>query len=118
MTPVHSPIYGSTLHPHGTTREFLSMSRQLEVAIKFMVERTSRDRKVLVAYQLTGQQAKDMSVFSPISARRRSSSRRTRACAGWTIPSWWRACARRWTRWRRTRSYVASSRRFRAMRSS
>lgn len=64
MTPVHSPIYGSRLHPHGTAREFLSVSRLLEVAIRFMAENPASDRKVLVAYQLTGQQARDISVFS------------------------------------------------------
>ncbi|MEO3891663.1 hypothetical protein [Nonomuraea sp. B5E05] len=64
MTPVHSPIYGSKLYPHGTAREFLSVSKLLEVAIRFMVENPAGDRKVLVAYQLVGQQAKDISIFS------------------------------------------------------
>ncbi|MEU4538715.1 hypothetical protein AB0G15_28085 [Streptosporangium sp. NPDC023825] len=64
MTPVHSPIYGSRLHPYGTAREFLSVSKLLEVAIRFMVENPAGERKILVAYQLTGQQAKDISIFS------------------------------------------------------
>lgn len=67
MTPVHSPIYGSKLHPHGVAREFLSVSKLLEVAIRFMAENPAGDRKVLVAYQLTGQQARDVSVFSSFS---------------------------------------------------
>ncbi|MGN9780986.1 hypothetical protein ACTMTF_06125 [Nonomuraea sp. ZG12] len=64
ITPVHSPIYGSRLHPHGTAREFLSVSGLLEVAIRFMAENPAGDRKVLVAYRLTGRQARDISVFS------------------------------------------------------
>ncbi|MEU8355551.1 hypothetical protein AB0C27_05995 [Nonomuraea sp. NPDC048882] len=67
LTPVHSPIYGSRLHPYGVAREFLSVSMLLEVAIRFMAENPAGDRKVLVAYQLTGQQAKDISIFSSFS---------------------------------------------------
>jgi hypothetical protein len=64
ITPVHSPIYGSKWHPRGTAREFLSVSKLLEVAIRFMAENPASDRKVLVVYRLTGQQARDVSVFS------------------------------------------------------
>src|SRR5690606_9741298 len=64
MTPVHSPIYGSDLYPYGTAREFLSLSRDLEVAIDFMVKNPGGDRKILTVYRLTGQQAKDISIFS------------------------------------------------------
>ena len=64
MTPVHSPIDGSGLHPHGTPREFLRVSRLLEVAIRFMARIRPATAKLLVAYQLTGQQARDISVFS------------------------------------------------------
>lgn len=64
MTPVHSPIYGSKLYPYGTTREFLSMSRSLKVAIEYMAWNPGGDRKVLTVYRLTGQQAKDISLFS------------------------------------------------------
>ncbi|WP_344831120.1 hypothetical protein [Nonomuraea dietziae] len=64
LTPVHSPIYGSKWHPHGTAREFLSTSLSLEVAVRFMLDNPAGDRKVLVVYQLTGQQARDISVFS------------------------------------------------------
>lgn len=88
LTPVHSPIYGSRLHPYGVAREFLSVSMLLEVAIRFMAENPAGDRKVLVAYQLTGQQAKDISRSSPPSPRtRRPSSRRTRVRTGSTPPS-------------------------------
>jgi hypothetical protein len=64
LTPVHSPIYGSKLHPYGTAREFLSVSTLMEVALRFMAENPAGNRKVLVVYQLTGQQARDISVFS------------------------------------------------------
>ncbi|MBX6168241.1 MAG: hypothetical protein IRY84_11470, partial [Thermobispora bispora] len=64
ITPVYSPIYGSKLFPHGTAREFLSVSRLLEVAIRFMAENPAGDRKVLVVYELTGHQAREISVFS------------------------------------------------------
>ncbi|GLX00106.1 hypothetical protein [Microtetraspora sp. NBRC 16547] len=68
ITPVHSPIYGSKLFPHGTAREFLSVSRLLEVAVRFMAENPASDRKVLVVYHLTGGQARDISVFSSFAA--------------------------------------------------
>ncbi|WP_157250338.1 hypothetical protein [Nonomuraea typhae] len=64
ITPVYSPIYGSALFPHGKAREFLSVSRLLEVAIRFMSENPASDRKVLVVYQLTGMHARDISIFS------------------------------------------------------
>ncbi|MCG5220954.1 WXG100-like domain-containing protein [Streptosporangium soli] len=66
ITPGHSPIYGSQLYPHGSAREFLSASRRLAVGLQFMADNPS-SRKVLVVYQLTGQQARDISVFSAIS---------------------------------------------------
>jgi hypothetical protein len=64
LTPVYSPIYGSDMFPTGTAREFLSVSTLMEVAIRFMAENPAGDRKVLVVYQLTGQHARDISVFS------------------------------------------------------
>ncbi|MFI7703044.1 hypothetical protein [Nonomuraea sp. NPDC049480] len=64
ITPLHSPVYGSKPYPYGTAREFLSVSRQMEVAIRFMAENPAGNRKVLVVYRLTGQQARDVSVFS------------------------------------------------------
>ncbi|MFI6761338.1 toxin glutamine deamidase domain-containing protein [Micromonospora sp. NPDC050417] len=64
VTPVHSPIYGSRLWSQGTAREFLSVSRRLDVAVRFMAENPASDRKVIVVYHLTGRQARDISVFS------------------------------------------------------
>lgn len=64
ITPIGSPIYGSKLVPYGRAREVLSMSNLMEVAIRFMAENPASDRKVLVVYQLTGQQARDISIFS------------------------------------------------------
>ncbi|MCG5220725.1 WXG100-like domain-containing protein [Streptosporangium soli] len=64
LTPVHSPIYGSPLYPHGTTREFLSLSRNLEVAGEYVLKNLVGDRGVLVVYRLTGGQGRDISVFS------------------------------------------------------
>ncbi|MFD0784118.1 hypothetical protein ACFQZ8_09340 [Micromonospora azadirachtae] len=63
-TPVYSPIYGNSWLPHGTAREFLSVSRRLDVAVRFMSENPASGGKVLVVYRLTGQQARDISVFS------------------------------------------------------
>ncbi|MEN3307397.1 MAG: hypothetical protein V7603_3599, partial [Micromonosporaceae bacterium] len=63
-TPVHSPIYGSALYPHGSAHEFLSVSRRLDVAVRFMSENPAAGEKVLVVYRLTGEQARDVSVFS------------------------------------------------------
>ncbi|MEV6376161.1 hypothetical protein [Micromonospora musae] len=63
-TPVYSPIYGNSWLPHGTAREFLSVSRRLDVAVRFMSENPASGGKVLVVYRLTGEQARDISVFS------------------------------------------------------
>jgi hypothetical protein len=62
--PVFSPRYGGAMHPIGTARSFLSVSRLLDVAVRFMVENPAGDRKVIVAYQLIGLHARDVSVFS------------------------------------------------------
>ncbi|MGN9846087.1 hypothetical protein ACTMTI_49030 [Nonomuraea sp. H19] len=64
LTPVHSPIYGSRLYPHGTTREFLSLSRSLEVAVKYVSKNLVGDRGVLVVWLLTGGNGRDISIFS------------------------------------------------------
>jgi hypothetical protein len=64
ITPVYSPIYGSSWHPTGMAREFLSVSRRLDVAVRFMSENPASGGKVLIVYRLTGQQARDISVFS------------------------------------------------------
>jgi hypothetical protein len=64
ITPVHSPIYGSRLMPEGTAREFLSVSQRLEVAVRFMVENPASDRRIIAVYRLTGEHARDISVFS------------------------------------------------------
>ncbi|RKN32908.1 WXG100-like domain-containing protein [Micromonospora musae] len=64
ITPVYSPIYGSSTFPVGIAREFLSVSRQLDVAVRFMSENPASGGKVLVVYLLTGEQARDISVFS------------------------------------------------------
>lgn len=64
LSPAQWPIYGAPFYPHGMAREFLSVSRLLEVAIRFMAENPAGDHKVIVAYRLTGGQAKDISVFS------------------------------------------------------
>ncbi|WP_406319533.1 hypothetical protein OHA77_19685 [Streptosporangium sp. NBC_01639] len=64
LTPVHSPIYGSRLFPHGTTREFLSLSLSLEVAVKYVSKNLVGDRGVLVVWQLAGGYGRDISIFS------------------------------------------------------
>lgn len=64
LTPVHSPIYGSRLFPHGTTREFLSMSLNLEVAVKYVSKNLVGERGVLVVWQLTGGHGREISIFS------------------------------------------------------
>jgi hypothetical protein len=63
-TPVYSPIYGAEWSPHGMAREFLSTSRQLDVAVRFMSENPAAGQKVLVVFKLTGHNARDISVFS------------------------------------------------------
>ncbi|SCE91851.1 hypothetical protein GA0070216_103124 [Micromonospora matsumotoense] len=64
ITPVYSPIYGNSWWPTGRAREFLSVSRRLDVAVRFMAENPAAGGKILVVYRLTGQQARDISVFS------------------------------------------------------
>ncbi|MGW0810749.1 hypothetical protein [Nonomuraea sp. NPDC002799] len=64
LTPVHSPIYGSKLFPHGTTREFLSLSRSMEVAVQYVSKNLVGERGVLVVYVLTGGNGRDISIFS------------------------------------------------------
>ncbi|MEU1751846.1 hypothetical protein ABZ436_04165 [Micromonospora matsumotoense] len=64
ITPIHSPIYGSSWHPTAMAREFLSVSRRLDVAVRFMSENPASGGKVLVVYRLSGQQARDIAVFS------------------------------------------------------
>ncbi|MEV0144466.1 MULTISPECIES: hypothetical protein [unclassified Nonomuraea] len=64
LTPVHSPIYGSRRFPHGMTREFLSLSRSLEVAVQYVSKNLVGDRGVLVVYALTGRNGRDISIFS------------------------------------------------------
>jgi hypothetical protein len=68
LTPVHSPIYGSRFSPRGVAREILSVSRRLDVAVRFMAENPASDRRVLVVYRLTGANARDISVFSSFAA--------------------------------------------------
>ncbi|WP_431886332.1 hypothetical protein [Micromonospora wenchangensis] len=63
-TPVYSPIYGNSWLPTGRAREFLSVSRRLDVAVRFMAENPASGGRILVVYRLTGQQARDISVFS------------------------------------------------------
>jgi hypothetical protein len=65
-TPVHSPIYGSKLYPFGTAREFLSASRELQMAVSYMIGKTDSSRKVLVVYRLTGGYGRDISAFSTL----------------------------------------------------
>ncbi|MEU1603555.1 hypothetical protein [Micromonospora matsumotoense] len=64
ITPVYSPIYGNSWLPTGKAREFLSVSRRLDVAVRFMAENPASGGRILVVYRLTGQQARDISVFS------------------------------------------------------
>ncbi|MBM7078933.1 WXG100-like domain-containing protein [Micromonospora humida] len=64
ITPVYSPIYGNSWLPTGRAREFLSVSRRLDVAVRFMAENPASGGRILVVYRLTGQQARDISVFS------------------------------------------------------
>ncbi|MFB9832465.1 WXG100-like domain-containing protein [Actinoallomurus acaciae] len=63
-TSAYSPIHGSLLSPSVTTREYVTVSRRLETALRSMAGNPADDR-VLIVYRLTGGHARDTSIFSP-----------------------------------------------------
>ncbi|WP_020523139.1 WXG100-like domain-containing protein [Catelliglobosispora koreensis] len=64
VSRIWSPAYGFSFLPGSTSHDFLSVSTELDVAVRFMTSNTADRRPTIVVYQLTGNQAHNMSVFS------------------------------------------------------
>jgi len=63
MPWIHSPTYGGTF-VDGMSRNVLSVSLDLDVAVRLLSENSASDNNVIAVYKLTGVNARDISVFS------------------------------------------------------